>query len=356
MIARWLLLAVASTTAVQATVRADDRCGPGEPSCYEPHVTGGCLQPQCCEFVCEIDDFCCAGAWDEACVKLAEGLCTDVVCPEEGECLEVHDGAGCIDEDCCEFVRLHDPFCGFGTWDALCVDEATRWCDAASIECPIVPPAEAQTEGEPCLERTNDGCGVEFGALAVQTLECGAVVYGKTTTASPRDVDWYLVSYEGDGEIAVTLRSEFPARLLLLSGGCEGPLRTDAVHANDACGESTFRMTPPNGADWYLVVESGVAARVVRSGLPCDEIDPDDPPEPGEEPPSREYGLHYLLLVDCGPTCDGDLDGDGVVGGADLGRLFVEWGPCTGCVSDLNGDGVVDGTDLGRIFVDWGDC
>ena len=52
--------------------------------------------------------------------------------------------------------------------------------------------------------------------------------------------------------------------------------------------------------------------------------------------------------------CPADLDGDGVVGGADLGLLFVAWsgsGP-----ADLDGDGVVGGADLGLLFVQWGDC
>lgn len=51
----------------------------------------------------------------------------------------------------------------------------------------------------------------------------------------------------------------------------------------------------------------------------------------------------------------GDLDGDGTVGGADLGLMFVAWGPCTGseCPGDLNGDELVNGVDLGLLFVLW---
>jgi hypothetical protein len=57
---------------------------------------------------------------------------------------------------------------------------------------------------------------------------------------------------------------------------------------------------------------------------------------------------------DCEDTCPADFDGDGIVGGSDLGLLFVQWGgPGTG---DLNGDGVVNGSDLGLLFVQWGPC
>ena len=49
----------------------------------------------------------------------------------------------------------------------------------------------------------------------------------------------------------------------------------------------------------------------------------------------------------------GDLDGDGLVSGADMGILLSQWGPCAGCPADLNGDGVVNGADMGLLLVNW---
>ena len=49
----------------------------------------------------------------------------------------------------------------------------------------------------------------------------------------------------------------------------------------------------------------------------------------------------------------GDLDGDGVVNGGDLGALLSAWGACAGCAADLNGDGIVDGADLGLMLTAW---
>lgn len=49
-----------------------------------------------------------------------------------------------------------------------------------------------------------------------------------------------------------------------------------------------------------------------------------------------------------------DLNGDGVVDGADFGLLLVAWGPCEGCPADLNGDGFVNGADVGLMLVEWG--
>jgi hypothetical protein len=49
----------------------------------------------------------------------------------------------------------------------------------------------------------------------------------------------------------------------------------------------------------------------------------------------------------------GDVDGNGVVDGGDLGILLSAWGPCDGCAADLNGDGTVDGADLGQLLTAW---
>jgi len=52
----------------------------------------------------------------------------------------------------------------------------------------------------------------------------------------------------------------------------------------------------------------------------------------------------------------GDLNGDDIVDGADLGILLSSWGPCADpndCPADLNGDGTVDGADLGILLSEW---
>lgn len=57
---------------------------------------------------------------------------------------------------------------------------------------------------------------------------------------------------------------------------------------------------------------------------------------------------------ECVVECPGDFDGDGVVGGADLGTLFSAWGGSG--AADLDGDGLVGGADLGLLFTFWGPC
>ena len=54
---------------------------------------------------------------------------------------------------------------------------------------------------------------------------------------------------------------------------------------------------------------------------------------------------------DCDDQPSPDLDGNGVVDGADLGLLLVSWGGPG--IGDLNGDGTTDGGDLGILLAGW---
>ena len=52
----------------------------------------------------------------------------------------------------------------------------------------------------------------------------------------------------------------------------------------------------------------------------------------------------------------GDLDGDGLVGGADLLILLSDWGPCptsSQCAGDIDENGLVDGNDLLLLLAEW---
>jgi hypothetical protein len=53
------------------------------------------------------------------------------------------------------------------------------------------------------------------------------------------------------------------------------------------------------------------------------------------------------------PSVCGDVNGDGIVNGADLGLLLGAWGPADGAPYDLNHDGVVNGADLGLLLGCW---
>ena len=57
---------------------------------------------------------------------------------------------------------------------------------------------------------------------------------------------------------------------------------------------------------------------------------------------------------ECGVSCTGDFNGDGIVDGADLTALLGTWGEDG--AADLNGDGLIDGADLTILLGAWGPC
>ena len=56
--------------------------------------------------------------------------------------------------------------------------------------------------------------------------------------------------------------------------------------------------------------------------------------------------------------CLGDLNGDGIVNGADIANIIAFWGPCqtVDCAADINYDGVINGADLAQVLGAWGVC
>ncbi len=80
--------------------------------------------------------------------------------------------------------------------------------------------------------------------------------------------------------------------------------------------------------------------------------------------PGRIMGLEIgpdawdKAVIHFGPpaTCLGDIDGDGIIGGSDLGTLLAEWQCGTGCDSDIDQNGIVDGGDIGLLLASWGFC
>lgn len=55
--------------------------------------------------------------------------------------------------------------------------------------------------------------------------------------------------------------------------------------------------------------------------------------------------------------CDCDINGNGIVSGADLGILLTQWGPGNqSTLADFNRDGMVNGADLAALLSEWGPC
>jgi FG-GAP-like repeat len=70
--------------------------------------------------------------------------------------------------------------------------------------------------------------------------------------------------------------------------------------------------------------------------------------------PPLSYGLTLVPgLRVAAPPMPGDLNGDGVINGADLGALLGVWGTPGTPTSDLNSDGIIDGSDLAILLAGW---
>ena len=54
----------------------------------------------------------------------------------------------------------------------------------------------------------------------------------------------------------------------------------------------------------------------------------------------------------CDPGLVGDIDGNGLVNGADLAAVLSAWGT-KGGAADLDGDGSVGGSDLAILLGNW---
>ncbi|MCA9284867.1 MAG: hypothetical protein KDA22_06625 [Phycisphaerales bacterium] len=64
-------------------------------------------------------------------------------------------------------------------------------------------------------------------------------------------------------------------------------------------------------------------------------------------------GFDMIGLITVEPAAvPGDLNGDGIVDGADLGLLLAAWGT-DDAAADLDGSGTVDGADLGLMLGLW---
>lgn len=328
-------------------------CGPPAGPCNEPHGGLGCYTPACCVAVCTFDPVCCEVAWDAACVFIAQIECVGLVCPSAGSCFEPHPTRGCDDEACCGRIGRLDPYCRTTAWDELCVIQAERFC--AIEACALSSPApDSVTEDEPCYLRLNQGCSPAVGGVASWIeLTCATKLHGTISTSAPRDLDWLRFVLDEPRRVTLRVAAEFPLRLLLLEGDCDGTIRTVVDAASFDCHELVIDRCLEPGT-YHAVLTNGIAERLISSGQPCDEIDPKAPPPDPEDPPfvPGDFGLHWQASFDCpNGLIAGDFNGDGRVDGNDLGTLLGFWG--VGSDGDLNCDGRVDGSDLGTLLGNW---
>lgn len=133
-------------------------------------------------------------------------------------------------------------------------------------------------------------------------------------------------------------------------------------------GSDTLRVSisDDNGQTWVDLEETAENANAwVRKRFRIDEfVEPTDrirlrfvaaDEDPGSIVEAGVDDVRVFNLL-CADSPAADLNGDGLVGSADLAVLLGAWGVCAepgACVGDLNGDGAVDSADLAILLGSW---
>jgi len=184
------------------------------------------------------------------------------------------------------------------------------------------------------LFRPNVGFGVG-GGLAFGTWENGMVV-----GLVPGSGKYGLSGFTGPSSLTSKSVAQNETVLLVASARkTAGNTITWSLHVNPSVGGSE----PQTAAATMSIPGTALPQAVVLyndGGYSTDEI--------------RVATTWASALGQLSEPCVGDLDGDGAVGGADLGILLSDWGGDT--AADLNNDDVVDGADLGMLLGAWGEC
>jgi hypothetical protein len=113
----------------------------------------------------------------------------------------------------------------------------------------------------------------------------------------------------------------------------------------DGNGRPDLLIKPEGHLDWYL------HANFPTDAVDCDgsQVADDCEIASGDTPDANSNGIPDGCEA---PIVVGDLDGSGIVDGADLGLLLQAWGDI-GVPADLDGSGVVDSADLGILLAGW---
>jgi hypothetical protein len=100
--------------------------GTGDEDCCAPTDAPGCADAMIESCVCELDVYCCEESWDEVCANTAQesgcSPCGGVGRPPQLDCCSANMVEGCIDPEVQDCVCAIDPYCCAQAWDQACVD------------------------------------------------------------------------------------------------------------------------------------------------------------------------------------------------------------------------------------------
>lgn len=210
------------------------------------------------------------------------------------------------------------------------------------------------------------------------------------TGAGPNDID--SGDFNGDGLIDFVTANDDDASISILLGGLSttylpatsfslgvGFLGAESIAAGDFDGDGDLDLTvactnafrekvtivlrntldPPSGSFGFVVEPdqgfAGLGPWLVRASDLDNDGDDDIVALTASSSFKGEDVEGFASVSVAEVSCTGDLDGDGVVSGADLALVLGGWnsGDAT---ADLDGDGTVSGADLAILLGAWGAC
>ena len=196
--------------------------------------------------------------------------------------------------------------------------------------------------------------------VGVATLPPDVILAGDgSVIVNPLDHEIYLVSGGSSKIIRVTGAAPPFGVQQITVPGLAGPRRLGAGDdgALFVATPEGLRVVRPVGAGWALDPASPFA------GLPItgpfvnlrsrSNVDPAIHDTPGWD--NIPAGELLPIGIDV-PDCVADLDGNGLVDGADIARLLGNWGVQGDAAADLDNNGIVNGADLGILIASWGPC
>jgi hypothetical protein len=189
----------------------------------------------------------------------------------------------------------------------------------------------------PVNDACEDAIAISEGSTSFTTLLASAAgphAPLNCSTSNGQDVYndvWFTYSPSCTGIVTVSAcDATIDTRLLVYLGAtCPGDATNPMACADDTCGLGAS-VSFAGFANYPMLI---------RVGSPVDE----------------EGNVTLVISCDGGKEpCEGDLNNDGNVDGADIGLMLASWGG--GGDADLNGDGTVDGADIGLMLAAWGPC
>lgn len=219
--------------------------------------------------------------------------------------------------------------------------DTNLWC----MDCPEndqCPPGAVQ-EGEAGTSDINGGCNSQpvplFSPIACGTTVCGQF-WWHPQPPNLRDTDWYLLTIGGgpgySRQVTISAHADCDVDMYILDATTNCSIV--GIEAGTGTCPTVASACLYEGSYWIFISPKFSNAAIL----------------PGSS------ASKYTLQVSCGSCplpCVGDMNGDGMVDGADLGQLLGGWGIAGGGgPADFNSDGLVDGADLGMLLGGWGGC